>query len=69
VALVFIRLYQIEHLAPAAWRQIRAEMQHAHEAIAAAVESGDRDLARDRMRSHLDAVAALTRQPASGAEP
>jgi DNA-binding FadR family transcriptional regulator len=69
VALVFIRLYHIEHLAPTAWRQLRAEMQHAHEAIAAAIESGDQDLARDRMRAHLDAVAGLTRQPVPGAEP
>jgi DNA-binding FadR family transcriptional regulator len=61
VALVFMRLYQIERLAPTAREQIRAEMQHAHEVIAAAVESGDRDLARDRMRRHLDAVGELAR--------
>lgn len=61
IALVFIRLsrlYEIERLAPKARKQIRAEVLHAHRAIAAAVESGDRELARHRMRRHLDALAA-----------
>jgi DNA-binding FadR family transcriptional regulator len=61
IALVFIRLsrlYEIERLAPQARKQIRAEVLHAHRAIAAAVESGDRELARHRMRRHLDALAA-----------
>jgi DNA-binding FadR family transcriptional regulator len=61
IALVFIRLsrlYEIERLAPKARKQIRAEVLRAHQAIAAAVESGDRELARHRMRRHLDALAA-----------
>ena len=49
VALVLIRLsrlYQIERLAPKAREQISAEVLRAHEGIAAAVEAGDRELAR-----------------------
>jgi DNA-binding FadR family transcriptional regulator len=64
VALVFIRLsriYQIERLAPPAREQIKAEVLRTHEGIAAAVESGDRELARHRMRRHLDALGALMR--------
>ncbi len=61
VALVLIRLHQTEWLALRARRQVRAEVLRAHEAIAAAVESGDRELARHRMRRHLDALAALLR--------
>jgi DNA-binding FadR family transcriptional regulator len=62
VALVFIRLsriYQIERLAPPARRQISAEVLRAHEGIAAAIESGDRELARHRMRRHLEALGSL----------
>jgi DNA-binding FadR family transcriptional regulator len=64
IALVFIRLsriYQIERLARGTREQISAEVRRAHEGIAAAVEAGDRELARHRMRRHLDALAALMR--------
>ena len=64
VALVFIRLsriYQIERLAPRTRKQISAEVLRAHEGIAAAIESGDRELARHRMRRHLDALGAHMR--------
>jgi DNA-binding FadR family transcriptional regulator len=64
IALVFIRLsrlYQVERLATGARAQIRAEVLRAHQAIAAAIAAGDSDLARDRMRRHLDALAALMR--------
>jgi DNA-binding FadR family transcriptional regulator len=50
MALVLIRLsrlHQIERLAPKAQKQIRAEVLHTHEGIAAAVESGDREMAPD----------------------
>lgn len=62
VALVLIRLsrlHQIERLAPKAQKQIRAEVLRTHEGIAAAVEAGDRELARHRMRRHLEALGAL----------
>jgi DNA-binding FadR family transcriptional regulator len=62
IALVFIRLsliYQIERLASGAREQISAEVLRAHEGIAAAVEAGDPELARHRMRRHLDALGAL----------
>jgi DNA-binding FadR family transcriptional regulator len=65
IALVFIRLsriYQIERLATGTRDQVRAEVQRAHAAIAAAIEAGDSDLARERMRRHLDALAALMRR-------
>ena len=64
IALVLIRLsrlYRIERLAPKDRKQVRAEVLHAHEAIAAAVESGDQELARHRMRRHLDALGAALR--------
>jgi DNA-binding FadR family transcriptional regulator len=64
VALVLIRLcqiYQIERLAPRTRTQIRAEVHRAHEGIAAAVESGDRELTRHRTRRHLEALAAVMR--------
>jgi len=64
IALVLIRLSRLcetERLARQPRKQIRAEVRHAHEEIAAAVESGDGELARHRMRSHLDALAALMR--------
>ena len=62
VALVLIRLsrlHQIERLAPKARKQINAEVLRTHEGIAPAVESGDRELARHRMRRHLEALGAL----------
>ena len=64
VALVLIRLsrlYQIERLAPKAQKQIRAEVLRTHEGIASAIEDGDRELARHRMRRHLEALGALMR--------
>jgi len=64
VALVLIRLsrlHQIERLAPKARGQIRAEVLRTHEGIARAVESGDREMARHRMRRHLEALGALMR--------
>jgi DNA-binding FadR family transcriptional regulator len=64
VAQVLIRLsriYEIERLAPRAHKQIRAAVQHAHEGIAAAVESEDRELARHRMRRHLEALGGVMR--------
>jgi DNA-binding FadR family transcriptional regulator len=62
IALVFIRLsliYQIEQLAVGAREQISAEVLRTHEGIAAAVEAGDQELARHRMRRHLAALGAL----------
>ena len=62
VALVLIRLsrlHQIERLAPKARKQIRTEVLRTHEGIARAVESGDREMARHRMRRHLEALGAL----------
>jgi DNA-binding FadR family transcriptional regulator len=64
IALVLIRLsrlYRIERLAPKDRKQVRAEVLHAHQAIATAVESGDQELARYRMRRHLDALGAVMR--------
>jgi DNA-binding FadR family transcriptional regulator len=64
VALVLIRLsrlHQIERLAPKARKQIRAEVLRTHEGIARAIEDGDRELARHRMRRHLEALGALMR--------
>jgi DNA-binding FadR family transcriptional regulator len=62
VSLVLIRLsrlYQIERLAPKTRREIKAEVFRTHAGIAAAVEAGDRELARHRMRRHLDALGAV----------
>ncbi|HVB42888.1 MAG TPA: FCD domain-containing protein [Streptosporangiaceae bacterium] len=62
VALVLIRLsrlHQIERLAPKERTQIAAEVLRTHEGIAAAIEDGDRELARHRIKRHLDALAAL----------
>ena len=67
VALVLIRLsrlHQIERLAPKMQRQIQAEVLTTHTGIAEAVAAGDRELARHRMRRHLEALGvahALTR--------
>ena len=55
------RLHQIERLAPKTRNQIAAEVLRTHEGIAAAVEAGDRELARHRMRRHLEALGALVR--------
>src|SRR5580704_8814503 len=64
VALVLIRLsrlHQIERLAPKTRNQIKAEVLRTHEGIAAAIDAGDRELARHRMRRHLEALGALMR--------
>jgi DNA-binding FadR family transcriptional regulator len=64
VALVLIRLsrlHQIERLAPKTRKQIAAEVLRTHEGIAAAIEAGDREVARHRMRRHLDALGDLMR--------
>jgi DNA-binding FadR family transcriptional regulator len=63
VALVLIRLsrlHQIERLAPRAQKQIRDEVHRTHQGIAGAVEAGDRELSRHRMRRHLEALATFT---------
>jgi DNA-binding FadR family transcriptional regulator len=62
VALVLIRLsrlHEFERLAPKERRQIQAEVRCTHEGIASAVEAGDRELARYRMRRHLEALGDL----------
>lgn len=64
VAMVLIRLsrlHQIERLAPKAQKQIREEVLRTHTGIAAAVEAGDRELARHRMRRHLQTLGSLMR--------
>jgi DNA-binding FadR family transcriptional regulator len=55
------RLHQIERLAPKTRNQIAAEVLRTHEGIADAIEAGDRELARHRMRRHLEALGALNR--------
>ena len=55
------RLHQIERLAPKTRSQIAAEVLRTHEGIAAAIEAGDRELARHRMRRHLEALGTLMR--------
>jgi len=62
VALVLIRLCrlnQIERIAPRVRERIRAEVLLTHEGIAEAVGSGDREMARHRMRRHLQALASV----------
>jgi DNA-binding FadR family transcriptional regulator len=62
VALVLIRLSRlppVERLAPKGRKQMSAEMLRTHQDIARAIEGGDRELARNRMRRHLDALGAL----------
>jgi DNA-binding FadR family transcriptional regulator len=64
VVLVLIRLsrlHQIERLAPKARGLIRAEVLRAHKGIASAIEDGDSELARHRMRRHLEDLGALMR--------
>jgi len=52
------RLYQSEALSSRARRDIRDEIQRAHAGIVEAVVARDRPLAQQRMRRHLDAIAA-----------
>jgi DNA-binding FadR family transcriptional regulator len=64
VALVLIRLcriYQIERLPTSRRKEIRREVHQTHEGIADAMRGGDADLARHRMRRHLEAVATFMR--------
>jgi DNA-binding FadR family transcriptional regulator len=64
IALVLIRLsrlHQVEKLAPKARDRIRADVLRTHTAIADAVLTGDRDLARHRMQKHLEALATFVR--------
>ena len=56
VALVLIRLsplHQLERPAPKDPPRVSAEVLRAHEGIATAIASGDRERARHRMRRHL----------------
>jgi DNA-binding FadR family transcriptional regulator len=61
VALVLIRMSALHQGEGLAGRRHRnsAEVFRTHEGIAAAIESGDRELARHRMRCHLQALGAL----------
>ena len=64
VALVLIRLcriHQIDRLPTSRRKEIRQEVHRTHERIADAMTSGDADLARNRMRRHLEAVATFMR--------
>jgi DNA-binding FadR family transcriptional regulator len=61
VAIRLSRLHQIERLAPRAQKQIRAEVLATHEGIARAIEAGDRELSRHRMRRHLEALGSFMR--------
>jgi DNA-binding FadR family transcriptional regulator len=64
VALVLVRLsrpHQIARLTPKMQRQIQAELLRTHTGIAEAVVAGDRELARHRMRQHLEALSSLVR--------
>ncbi len=64
VAFVLIRLtrlYQVQRLGAGTRRQIQAEVARAHAAIVDAIVARDRDLARNRMRRHLLAVAGYLR--------
>jgi DNA-binding FadR family transcriptional regulator len=64
VALVMIRLsrlYQIEKLAEKDRKKINQEVLRTHDKIARAVASGDKELARHRMRRHLEALANYIR--------
>jgi DNA-binding FadR family transcriptional regulator len=60
VALVLIgltRLYQDERQAPSVLKGIGDEVHRTHEGIAAAIQAGDSELARRRMRRHLEQLA------------
>jgi DNA-binding FadR family transcriptional regulator len=60
VALVLVklsRMHGIEQLTAAERRQVHTDMLRAHEDIVAAVQAGDRDLAMQRMRHHLDELS------------
>jgi DNA-binding FadR family transcriptional regulator len=64
VSLVLIRLsrlHHIEKLAPRAREQVRQDVHRTHEGIARAIAAGDKELARHRMRRHLEALGRLMR--------
>lgn len=64
VALTLLRLSRQQpgaRPAPTRRREIEAEVSRSHAGIAQAVASGDRELARQRMRRHLEAVGSLAR--------
>ena len=63
VALVLIRLsplHQLERPAPKGRHRVSAEVLRTHEGIAAAIVSGDQELARHRMRRHLQTVGPMS---------
>jgi DNA-binding FadR family transcriptional regulator len=64
VALVLIgltRLHQDENQAPSVLKGIGDEVHRTHEGIAAAIQAGDGELARRRMRRHLEQLAVRLR--------
>jgi DNA-binding FadR family transcriptional regulator len=64
VGLVLIRMcriHQLDALPTAQLGQIRREVHRTHEGIAESMLAGDREVARHRMRRHLEAVATYIR--------
>jgi DNA-binding FadR family transcriptional regulator len=64
IALVLIRLTQFHQhrdLTEDQSREVEQDIQVAHMAIVRAVQSGDLEIARKRMRVHLDAMSAFLR--------
>jgi len=62
VALVLMRLSRLHHADRLAARRLpefEDEVRRSHEGIARAVQAGDEEVARHRMRRHLAAVARL----------
>jgi DNA-binding FadR family transcriptional regulator len=64
VALVLIRLtrlHQIDRLSDAVRRKVADEVPRTHQGIAAAIIEGDGELARHRLRRHLEVLAKYLR--------
>jgi DNA-binding FadR family transcriptional regulator len=64
VALVLIRLtrlHQIDRLSDAVRRKVADEVPRTHQGIAAAIIEGDSELARHRLRRHLEVLAKYLR--------
>jgi len=64
VALVLIRLtrlHQIESLSDSARQKVADQVPRTHEGIAAAIADGDGELARHRLRRHLEVLAKYLR--------
>jgi DNA-binding FadR family transcriptional regulator len=64
VAVVLIRLtrlHQIDRLSDSARRKVADEVPRTHEGIATAIVDGDRELARHRLRRHLEVLAKYLR--------